>query len=157
MVRSYHQTQAGSDRERAQTTRKEKTRVLIDQINRQSGKAVEDLPQIEQKAEQSRQKQDVDSGSEEAAGMPNKDSRRNMTETKYSSEVRVDDNASAEEINRAIAGKNETSNKVEGTFKEQTTDKTRDSKLSAARPQATNKEETRKRPLSVPTVQKGGA
>ena len=82
MVRSNQQAQSESKRERAHTARKGKARVLIEQSNRQSGEAVEDLPQVEQKAERNRQKQVVNSSGKEAAYMPNKDSRSNRAEAK---------------------------------------------------------------------------
>ena len=82
MVRSNQQAQSESKRERVHTARKEKARIRIEQSNRHSGKAVEDLPQVEQKAERNRQKQVVNSSQKEASYRSNKDSSSNRAEAK---------------------------------------------------------------------------
>ena len=82
MVRSNQQAQSESERERAHTARKEKARVLIERINRQSGETVEDPPRVEQKTEHDKQKQLVNFSGKGAAYMPSKDDGISKAEAK---------------------------------------------------------------------------
>ena len=81
MVRSNQQAQSECERKGAYTARKEKARLLIKQINRQSGEAVEDPPQVEQKAERDRQKPSVNSSDGKTACMPDKSNGINEAKT----------------------------------------------------------------------------